>query len=319
MKAIIVRAFGEPEVMHLEAVPEPAIDENQVLVSVRAAGVNPVDTYIRAGQYPIGEIPYTPGMDAAGVIEKVGTRVEKVKPGDRVYTAGTISGTYAQKALFWEKQVHLLPDEMSFEQGAALGVPYVTAHAALFYKAKAEKNDTVLIHGATGGVGIAAVQLAKSKGLTVLGTAGTDKGKELVRAQGADHVFDHHDEKRFDEIMKVTQGKGVKVILEMLANANLDSDLDVAAQNGTVVVIGSRGTVEIDPRKAMTKQSSIAGMLVLKIPENELEIIHASLQELMRNRKINPVIQQAFPLAEAVEAHHKIMESGHLGKIVLTI
>ncbi|MHC4362851.1 MAG: NADPH:quinone reductase, partial [Planctomycetota bacterium] len=177
MKAIRIHRFGEPEVMRLEEVPDLSCGPGQVLVQVRAAGVNPVDTYIRAGRYSFGEVPYTPGMDAAGVVEAVGDGVTTARVGDRVYAAGTLSGAYAEKTLCEERQVHHLPHQVSFSQGAALGVPYATGYRALFQRARAKKGEVVLVHGASGGVGIAAVQIARAAGMTVIGTAGTDRGR----------------------------------------------------------------------------------------------------------------------------------------------
>ena len=165
MKAILVHEFGGPEVLKLEEIPTPRPAAGQVLVRVKAVGVNPYDTYMRNGTYAIKPpLPYTPGSDAAGTIESVGAGVSKVKPGDRVYTANTLSGTYAEYTLAVESQVHSLPDRASFAQGAGLWVPYGTAYHALRHLADARAGETVLIHGASGGVGIAAVQIARARG-----------------------------------------------------------------------------------------------------------------------------------------------------------
>src|SRR6202521_4529356 len=181
MKAIIVHEFGGPEVMKLEEILTPKPAARQVLVRIHAAAVNPYDTYMRAGTYAVKPpLPYTPGSDGAGVIAAVGDGVTKVKPGDRVYTAQTLTGAYAEYTLALEEQVHRLPENISFEQGAGLWVPYCTAYQALHHFAKARAGETVLVHGASGGVGTASLQIARAMGLTVLGTAGTDKGLELV-------------------------------------------------------------------------------------------------------------------------------------------
>src|SRR5882672_5169402 len=180
MKAIVVHEFGGLEVLKFEEIPTPKPAAGQVLVRVHAAGVNPYDTYMRAGTYAIKPpLPYTPGSDAAGVIEAVGDGVKKVKPGDRVYTAKTLTGAYAQYALALEEQAHPLPERISFGQGAAVWVPYATAYHALHHSAQAHASETILVHGASGGVGTAAVQMARAMGLTVFGTAGTQKGADL--------------------------------------------------------------------------------------------------------------------------------------------
>jgi NADPH:quinone reductase len=181
MKAIIVKEFGAPEMMRFEEVSDLEPDENQILVRVRAAGVNPVDTYIRQGihaQKP--DLPYTPGKDAAGIVEKTGAKITKFKAGERVLTTGSVTGTYAEFCLCAENQLIKLPENVSFEQGAGVFVPYATAYRALFQKAKAKSGETVLIHGASGGVGTAAIQWAKNAGLKITGTASSEAGKNLV-------------------------------------------------------------------------------------------------------------------------------------------
>lgn len=318
MKAIRVKEFGPAEVMGLEEVADLTPGPGQVVVKVAAVGVNPVDTYIRSGLYrPDLKLPYTPGQDAAGVISAVGPGVEHRKVGQRVYVASSISGTYAEQVLCKEFQTHPLPDGVSFGQGAALGVPYGAAFRALFQRAHAVAGETVLVHGASGGVGIAAVQLASAAGLNVIGTAGNRDGLELVRAQGANHVLNHHSTGYLDKISDLTCGKGVDIILEMLANVNLDKDLGVVATNGRIVVIGSRGRVEIDPRAAMGKEASILGMTLFNASEAELACMHAAFGAGLKNGTLRPIVSREIPLADAAIAHHAVIEASTLGKIVL--
>src|SRR5438445_1403898 len=253
MKAVLVREFGGPEVLKLEEVATPKPAAGQILVRIHAAGVNPYDTYMRAGTYAVKPpLPYRPGSDAAGVIESVGDGVKKVKPGDRVYTAKTVTGAYAQYALALEEQVHALPGKISFAQGAGVWVPYGTAYHALHHSAQAHASETVLVHGASGGVGSAAVQMARAMGLTVFGTAGTQKGLDLAKSEGAHQVFDHSKLGYQDEIMKATGGRGVDIILEMLANVNLSGDLKLLAKNGRVIIIGNRGEIASNARLPKT-------------------------------------------------------------------
>jgi NADPH:quinone reductase len=318
MKAIVAQKFGAPEVMNLEEIPIPKVGDSQVLVRVMAAGVNPVDTYIRAGihaQKPI--LPYTPGKDAAGIVEAVGVNVKNVKTGDRVYTADSITGTYAEFALCEESQVHRLPENVSFEQGAGVFVPYATAYRALFQKAKAREGETVLIHGASGGVGIAAVQWANNAGLKVIGTASSAHGKKLVEEQGADFIFDHSDSNYLEEIKSVTDGKGISIILEMLANKNLEKDFDVLAMFGRVVVIGNRGSLEFNPRVTMGKDAAIFGMSLFNALPDEMNEIHQRIYGGLSAGFLNPVVGKTFPLSAAVEAHHAVIEEKAFGKIVL--
>jgi len=317
MKRITVHEFGDPEVMRLEDASLPEAGPGQIVVSIEAVGVNPVDTYIRAGLYGAKDLPYTPGFDAAGVVDAVGKGVERFKPGDRVYTSGTLSGAYAGAALCLESQLHLLPVKTSFAEGASVGVPYATAYRALFQKAGAAPGETVLIHGATGGVGTAAVQLARAAGLQIIGTAGSKKGRDLARENGAHHVVEHGRAEHFVEIMELTEGRGVDCVIEFLANVNLAGDLKILSKKGRIVVVGSRGTVEIDPRDAMGKDATVTGMSLFNASQGELASIHAAIFAGLDNRTLRPVVGMEYPLAEAPEAHHAIMERKAFGNIVL--
>jgi NADPH2:quinone reductase len=318
MKAIRIHEFGNPEVMKIEEITDPRPGAGQVAVRVYAAGVNPVDAYIRSGLYPLRpDLPFTPGMDAAGIVDAVGDGVKKFNPGDRVYAAGTISGSYAEKAVCMESQVHPLPQKLSFAQGAAIGVPYGAAYRALFQRANAVPGEVVLVHGASGGVGIAAVQLARAAGMHVIATAGSAKGRLLVIEQDAHNVFDHHAPDHMEQILKLTNGRGVDVILEILANVNLGKDLGILARNGRVVIIGSRGTVEIDPREAMRRDAVILGMVLMNATEREMFSIHSALEAGLEYGTLSPFVGSELPLQEAARAHHEIMESNAFGKIVL--
>jgi NADPH:quinone reductase len=317
MKAIVVREFGSPDVLKLENVPEPVPGPGQVTIRVQAAGVNPVDTYIRAGAYARKpNLPYSPGTDVGGVVHAVGADVTRVRVGDRVYGHAAIGG-YAEVALCEQWQAHHRPERTSFQQGAAIGVPYATAWRALLMRAQARPGESVLVHGASGGVGTAAVQIARAHGMRVIGTAGSDEGVALVRSQGAHHVLNHRDADYLQRLLPLAGGQGVDVVLEMLANVNLDRDLDILAPQGRVVVIGNRGRVEIDPRKAMGRDAAILGMTLFNATRAHLEEIHAGIVAGLENGSLNPVIGKEIPLADAAKAHVAIMESGALGKIVL--
>jgi NADPH2:quinone reductase len=318
MKGILVREFGGPEVLRLEEISKPNPTAGQVLVRIHAAGVNPYDTYMRTGTYAIKPpLPYTPGSDGAGVVEAIGEGVNKVKPGDRVYVANTVTGAYAEYALALENQVHLLPANITYAQGAGVWIPYGTAYHALYQCTRARAGETVLVHGASGGVGIAAIQMARAMGLTVMGTAGTEKGRDLVKREGAHHVFDHTKPGYREEILKATNGRGVDLILEMLANVNLGHDLKLLAHRGRVVVIGSRGDVTITPRDLMRRRASIHAFTLWDITEAEENEIHAGLTAGLANGTLRPVVGKELPLAEASRAHREILEPGACGKMVL--
>ncbi|MGI5864856.1 MAG: NADPH:quinone reductase [Myxococcales bacterium] len=318
MKAIRVRQFGEPDVLRVEDEPNLEPAAGQVLVRLEAAGVNPVEAYVRAGHYgPLPTLPYTPGSDGAGVVEAVGPGVVRVAAGDRVYLSAAITGTYAEKALVAEEHLYPLPERVSFAQGAAVGIPYATAYRALFQRAKAEPGEVVLVHGASGGVGLAAVQLAVARGIRVIGTAGSEEGRCLVLAQGAEHVLDHGKEGYLRELIDLTAGRGPDVILEMLANVNLGRDLEVLAPCGRVVVIGSRGPVEITPRDLMNREGSIHAMRLPNATAEERARAYAVIHAGLENGTLRPVVREVLPLSQAAEAHRRLFESKAAGKIVL--
>jgi NADPH:quinone reductase len=303
-----------------EDVPDPTPGSGQVLIKVHAIGVNPVETYIRSGSNAALPRPYTPGSDAVGVVESVGDGLKNWKSGDRVYTSATLTGAYAEKTLADVKTVYRLPDNVSFVQGAGINVPYATAYCSLFQRAHGVPGETVLVHGASGGVGTAAVQIARSHGFTVFGTAGTAEGLKLVQEQGALAVFNHREEGYLDKAKAATpNGAGFDIILEMLANVNLGKDLPMLAPKGRVVVIGSRGAVEINARDTMARDASIIGMLLFNAAPDELKTIHSALYAGLENGTLRPIVGQELPLSKAAKAHVEVMKSsGAFGKIVMT-
>lgn len=318
MKAIIVHEFGSPEVMQIEDVETPVPKGSQVRVRVEAIGVNPVETYIRSGIYPnVPPLPYTPGKDAAGIVEAVGDAVTKWKPGDRVYTANSITGTYAEFTVCEEIDLGLLPANISFEQGSGIWTPYATAYRALFQKAAAKSGEIVLIHGASGGVGIAAIQWAKNAGLTVIGTASSDEGKQLIKSQRADAVFDHTDDDHFAQILDFTGGHGVNVIIEMLANVNLERDFEALAMFGRITVVGNRGSLQFNPRVTMGKDATIYGMALFNSGQPARDEMHTAIFDGLSQGYLNPKVTRTLPLSQAATAHREVIESKALGKIVL--
>ena len=323
MRAILVHQFGDPSVLAVEEVPTPTAGPGQVQVKVQAAGVNPVDTYIRSGRYgTLPTLPFVPGADGAGTITGLGPEVTQWAVGDRVFFHGTALGrpygAYAEVAVCAADQVYRLPASIGFAQGAAIGVPYATAHRALFGKAGAKSGEIVLVHGASGGVGIAAVQLARWKGLGVIGTAGTEDGLELVRANGAHFAVSHRAALYHDQIREAaSHGRGPDVILEMLANENLDADLDLVAPKGRIVIIGNRGRIEIDPRKVMVKDATIGGVFLWGVSAEDLALIYQDLVLGLEQGVLVPVVGQEFQLTAAAAAHEAIMNQRAYGKVVI--
>ena len=322
MRAIRAHEFGDPSVLRLEDIPTPVPGPGQVLVRVHAAGVNPVDTYIRSGRYArLPTPPYIPGSDGAGAVHAVGAGVGRWAPGQRVFFFGTVLGrafgAYAEFAVCDQNLLHPLPDQVSFAQGAALGVPYATAHRALFGRAGAKAGEVVMVHGASGGVGLAAVQFARWAGLSVIGTAGSEEGVALVRTNGAHFALSHRGALYLDQIREATGGKGPDIILEMLANVNLDQDLELIAPQGRIVVIGNRGRIEIDPRRIMGRESEVLGVMLWNATDEELNDIYADIVSGLEGGALKPVIARELPLAEAPKAHDLVMGGGARGKVVL--
>lgn len=318
MKAIRIHQFGEPDTMQVESLPDLHPAPGQVLVQIKAAGVNPVDTYIRSGIYARKPaLPYTPGIDGAGIVTAVGEGVTHIAVGDRVYGGWPITGTYAEQALYTADQVYPLPSQISFSQGAALFIPYSTAYRGLFTRGQGLPGETVLIHGATGGVGLAAVQWAAAAGMTVIGTGSSSEGRQLVASQGAHHTLDHNAAEAEDQIRTLTQGKGVDLILEMAAHLNLSRDLRLLAPQGRVVLIGSRGPVEINPRELLLPETQILGLSLFSTPTAEMEQVQAALQAGLRHGTLQPIVRRELLLEEAAEAHRLVLAPAAYGKIVL--
>jgi len=322
MRAIRVHQFGGPEALSLDELPDPVAGLGQVVIRNHAAGVNPVDAYVRAGTYArLPAVPFIPGWDGAGIVQSVGADVHRIRVGERVYFSGTTAGrglgAYADMVCCHEVQACPLPEGLSFAQGAAIGVPYATAHRALFHRAQTRPGETVLVHGASGGVGVAAVQLAAAHGCVVIATAGSQSGLELVRAQGAQYVVRHGTASSAEEILSITGGRGVDVIVEMLANVNLDRDLGLLALNGRVAIVGNRGRIDIDPRQIMGKESAVLGVLLWNSSDAELLELHQLMGPQFAEGVLQPVVGPQFPLAEAGKAHTAVFEPGARGKIVL--
>lgn len=317
MRAIQIHEFGGPEVLTLHEVDDPTPGAGEVVVLLKAVGINPVETYQRSGSQGYNRaLPFTPGADGAGVVHAVGSDVERVAVGDRVYVAGSLTGTYAEACLCTADQVHPLPEALSFEQGACLWINYGTAYRALFQRGGAVAGERVLIHGATGGVGVAAVEWARLRGLDCFATFGSADGDALLAELGVSRRFSHRDAGHAQAIAEASGG--VDLIVEMLANVNLEIDLDMLAPGGRVVVVGSRGSIEITPRKLMRREADVRGLMLYGSTPAERREIHAAIAAAGRAGALAPRIQRVLPLAEAPEAHRAVMEDPSLGKIVLT-
>lgn len=300
----------------------PTAGPGEVRVAVRAIGVNPFDTYMRTGNYARKPpLPYSPGADAAGVIDQVGDGVDGWLVGDRVYVGGTKHdrawGAYAERIVCLPDQVHPLPSRVTFAQGASVNVPYLTAWRALFGRAAARPGETVFVHGASGGVGVAATQMARAAGLTVIGSAGSADGLALASSEGAHHTVNHREAGYLDKLAALTAGRGPDIIVEMLANVNLDHDLAAIAPNGRIIIVGNRGRIEIDPRRAMGKDATVMGMAIWNMGPDEVARSHRGIGAGLEAGTLRPAVSEELPLDQAAEAHRRVIEANHRGKIVL--
>lgn len=325
MKAIVVSKYGEPDVLELKEIEEGSPGEHEVKVKLYAAGVNPAEVYITTGNYNFYKpnLPFTPGFDGAGIVEEIGSKVSHVKEGDRVYIAGLLAkkntGSYAQKIIIDSEVVHPLPDHVSFEEGASIGVPALAAFRALFQRANLKAGEVVLIHGASGGVGVLAVQMASAIGAKVIGTASTEEGRKLITDLGAEHALNHINQDNLQELLNLTDGKGPDVIIEMLANVNLQIDLEMINQYGRIVIVGNRGSLDFNPRMIMAKEADIKGMAIWNFRPEEYQEALSAIHGFLKSKLIKPIVGELIPLAEASRAQAEIIDSKSLGKMILKI
>ena len=325
MKAIQMSGFGEPDVLRMAEVALPEPGPGEVRVKLHYAGVNPAEAYIRSGAYAFfkPEMPYIPGFDGAGAVDKVGEGVRKVIVGERVFVASLLAkrktGTYAEYVVCDAEAVHHLPAAVSFAQGASLGVPAITAHRAIFQRGALKPGETVLIHGASGGVGSLAVQMARASGAYVIGTTGKDEDFEFIKQLGAHTVYNHADPAHFEQILKLTGGKGVDVIMEALANVNLERDAEILAMFGRIVVVGNRGSIQFTPRLLMAKESSVLGMALWNTPPAEYAASIAAIGAFLESGVLRPFAGKEYALDQAAQAQTDVLGHGYRGKMVLKI
>ncbi|MBJ7536414.1 NADPH:quinone reductase [Marinomonas transparens] len=318
MKAMQMKDYGPATDLTLVETNKPNFNADQILIEMGAAGVNPVDTYIRSGTNNYSTtFPHTPGSDGAGTIAALGDNVTGFEIGQRVYFSRNLTGSSAEFTVCAATHVYPLADALSFQEGACVGIPYTTAHRALFGRANAKAGDTVLVHGATGAVGIATVQLALAAGMEVVASAGTPEGAALLSKQGVSTVIMHSEDNHLAPFQSLDTG--FDIIIEMLANHNLDQDLKALAFGGCVAVIGNRGTVEINPRDLMARDASVVGVALANVKPDELALIAKSLRPLFEKGVLKPVIRHSYALTELPQAHEDVLKSGALGNLVIKV
>ncbi|EGT57509.1 hypothetical protein CAEBREN_12682 [Caenorhabditis brenneri] len=316
-RAALVNRFGGPEVIEVAECGMPVPNDNQVLVRNHAAGINPVETYIRAGQYAkLPTTPYVTGKDGAGVVEFVGANVKNVKIGDRVWY-GMESGSAADYINV--TRPFLLPEGVTFSEGASLGVPYLTAYRALFHLAGAKTGDVILVHGASGGVGSALMQLAAWKNIEAVGTAGSKHGVQFVKRLGAKQVY-NHSEAGYVSKMRADYPGGFNFIFEMAAHTNLNTDLGLLAPRGKVAVIGNRDETKINARQLMATEGAVFGVALGLSTDAELSDFGTNIVKFLQETEFRPLINKEYSLEQIGQAHKDIMEnSGAKGNLVVKL
>lgn len=323
MNAIQVKKYGGPEVLEYVTVPRPSPGPDEVLVRVKAAGVNPVDTLLRDGVFG-AQVPFIPGADFAGVVEQVGANVTEFKVGERVYgsdlTAPQKMGAYAQFIAVKQNLIHPLHDSLTFSQGASLPIPYFTAYRAIYHFAEAKPGETIFIHGASGGVGIAAVQIASGLGLRVIGTASTPEGQELAKKAGAHFIFNHYEDGYIEKVKEAAGERGIDIILESIADKNLRKDINLVRNQGRIVVVGGGAEIQIHPAELFAREVVVKGVFIYSIKDDELFETRHALYAGAKAGWLSPYIWQEFPLEKASDAHTLIRSgAGARGKIILTV
>jgi NADPH:quinone reductase-like Zn-dependent oxidoreductase len=308
MKAIVIHAYGGPEVLKYENSARPDPKEDEILIRVMAASVNPVDVSIRSGkyaQYFHTKLPLIPGMDAAGIVEKAGSAITKFRKGDAVYAFFTLAneGGYAQFVIAKESEVSAKPKSLTYEEAAAVPAVGSTAWQALVETAKLEAGQTVLIHGGSGGVGHCAIQIAKARGARVIATASTAK-QEFLKKLGADQAIDYTTMK-FENVVK-----DVDVVLDAVGEDTLTRSYDVVKKGGIIVSIAG------EPDEVALKKRGIRGVTISAVPKAS---VLEELTKLIEAKKLTPVVSRIFPLMEAAKAQEEIATGHTRGKIILKV
>lgn len=341
MRAVVLTKTGGPEVFQVQERPDPAVGPGDVRIAVRAAGINFADTMARVGLYP--DAPKTPcvlGYEVAGEVESVGEGVTDFKPGDRVM-AGTQFNGQAELVSVPADQVLPLPERLSFEQGAAFPVNYGTAYAALIVMGSLREGSRILIHAAAGGVGIAATQIARNVGAEIFGTASPAK-HEAIRAQGVDHAIDYRGQDFEAEVMRLTGGEGVDLVIDALGPTSFRKDYRLLRAGGRLVMFGLSEAQPSGSRSIPVALRSLASMPLATMPwwkslnmmnenkgvfglnmlswwerEGNLDRVTEPLVADLEAGRLEPVVAAAFPFDRAGEAHEFIGQRRNVGKVVL--
>jgi NADPH2:quinone reductase len=325
MHAIRYHEHGDEDVLTLDEVPRPTAGTGEVTVRVHAASVNPIDTYVREGNVsPSGGLPHIGGSDVAGTVESVGDGVERFEPGDRVFATGLglfQPGSYAEYVAVPAAKLAPLPDSVSFTEGAAAAMAFATAWRGLVTRGDLSVGDVCLVHGGSGGVGHAGVQIARHAGATVVATAREGEPAAMARELGADAVVDYRAEDLPAEIRAATGGEPVDVVLEPHAASNIVADLDVLVRGGRITVIGEDRAIQIPPGASMDGKIADADLRFMSIvaSTDDQGPILRSVAPLLGDGTFEARVAKTYPLSAVADAQADVMAGGTLGKVVIEV
>lgn len=323
MRAITVDHWMEPAELRVSEIPEPEARPGALQIEVRAAGCNFFDTLIVQGKYQVKPaFPFTPGGEIAGVVKEIGAGVEGFAVGDRVL-AGTQIGGFAETAVVPASSAHLLPDGMSFEEGAAIPIIYPTSYAALVFRASLQAGETLLVHAAVGGVGSAAVQIGKALGARVIATVGGAEKAEIARALGADEVVDYRADDFIVRVNEITGGSGADVIYDPVGGDVFDQSLKCIAWNGRLIVVGfASGRIpEVKANRILLKNIAVTGVHWGAYLVNEPARVPETFERLFalyRDALIKPLIYETYPLEDLPSALAELASRKTHGKLIIT-
>ncbi len=323
MRAIICRAWGTPDQLRLEEFEPPQPDQNQVLIKVTASCVNFADTIMIQGRYQTRpDFPFAPGLEAAGEVIQCGSAVTRFKPGDRVMALLGFGG-FAEQAVADETDCFPVPAEMDDETAATFLIGYISSHVAIRWQAKLEAGETMLVLGASGGVGLTAVEIGKALGATVIAGASSAEKLAIARARGADQLIDYKSNSLKKSVAELTNGEGADVCYDPVGGDLFDEALSSLAWGGRILVIGFVGGIpQIPANRLLVKHRSAMGSSLRYFRQRRPDQLRASVEELVawwQDGKLKPLVSQRFALEEVPAAMTELLERRAVGRIVITV